>query len=416
MIKTTILSLTMALSVLTFQGCRKTDPEPEPVSNQIQLGAILALSGLYSEEGKASQASIGFAVEDLNQLYIKAGSATRFACTFVDSKMDTALALQAAGTLYNQGIRLLAGGPNTSAELNTIKSFVDSHSMLALNCFSTAPSLAIPDDNIFRLIPDDNVQGLALVRMMEYDEIEALVPVWRNDTYGTGLAQSVSLKFSELGKTVFPGVVYNPASVDFTAIIQAASVQVNEAVSTFGSDHVAVLLISFQDAADFFTEAAAIQGLDEVKWYGCDANSQKTQVITSVVAAAFAEKVRFLAPVMAIGTATVTPAPAQNLAERIFSATGLHPDDMALSAYDAVMILGQCYNLTGKADAASIKAILPQVCSSYDYLGINRSLNTAGDLTGSNFIFWTVEAIPGGMIWDSYATWVAGEDRINIKP
>lgn len=411
-----VLVVCAVCMLLTASSCKKSDPQPEPDIIQVELGAVLALSGLDSESGKTCKANLEFAIQELNQLYIQAGSNTRFACTFIDSQMDTNLALLAVASLHQQGVRLLVGGPNTSAELSAIRNYLDTHSMLDLNCFSTAASLAIPDDNIFRLIPDDNVQGEALIRMMEYDEIEAIVPVWRTDTYGSGLAQTVRVKFTDIGKMVMPGVEYDPESVDFSSVMTAASLQVNEAAAMFGSSRVGLLLISFQDVASFFVSASAIQGLDNVKWYGCDANSQKTQVITDTVAGAFAGKVRFLAPVMAIGTATTVPEPAQALSERIFEATGLHPDDMTLSAYDAVMILGQCYNLTGKADALSIKAILPQVCSSYDYLGINRSLNGAGDLTGSNYIFWTVKESPGGMTWDSYATWIENEDRIIIKP
>lgn len=410
------LSLCAVGILLSTSSCKESDPKPEPETIQVPLGAVLALSGTDSEAGRTCKATLEFAIQDLNQLYIQAGSTTRFSCTFVDSQMDTLLAQQAVASFRQQGIRLLASGPNTSAELNAIKNYLDTHSMLALNCFSTAPSLSIPDDNIFRLVPDDNLQGQALVRMMQYDEIEALVPVWRNDTYGSGLAQTIRVKFTDIGKLVMPGVEYNPGTVDFSLVISAASLQVNEAASMFGPSRVGVLLISFQDIADFFVSASTFQGLDNVKWYGCDANAQKTQVITDTVAGAFACKVRFLAPVMAIGTATTVPEPVQALSERVFEATGLHPDDMTLSAYDAVMILGQCYNLTGTTDPATIKPILPEVCSSYNYLGINRSLNEAGDLKGSNFIFYTVKDRPEGLIWDSYATWMVHDDRIILKP
>lgn len=380
------------------------------------LGAVLDLSGVYSEEGIASKACLELAVQDLNRMYLLAGSQTRFACTFSDSKMDTILAMKAVESFYSHGIRLLAGGPNTSSELRAIKTYIDSHSMIDLNCFSTTPSLAIAGDYIFRLIADDNAQGQALVRMMQFDSIEALVPVWNNDTYGQGLTQTIRKKFTAAGKTVTPGVEYHPASVSYTEVMSKVTIQARQAASKYGKSKVGILLVSFQDAADFFDAASVSPGLDSMRWYGCDANSQKTTVISDSVAGRFAEKVRFLAPVMSIGTATSVPAPAQALAERVFAATGLHPDDMALSAYDAVMIYGQCINLTGRVDAAAVKTILPGICKSYNYLGLNRSLNEAGDLTASNFIFWTVKSIAGSRVWDSYATWYCADDRIILKP
>jgi hypothetical protein len=63
-----------------------------------------------------------------------------------------------------------------------------------------------------------------------------------------------------------------------------------------------------------------------------------------------------------------------------------------------------------------VKSVLPNICAAYNALGIQRALNEAGDLATANYIFWTVGPIPGGYAWESYATWVASEDRIIAKP
>lgn len=152
-----------------------------------------------------------------------------------------------------------------------------------------------------------------------------------------------------------------------------------------------------------------------MKWYGCDANSKKTAITLDAEAADFAHEVRFLAPVMAIGTASYVPGPAADLAARIKAITGSDPDDMALSAYDAVMVYGLCYNLVRQNNATLIKAVLPSVCASYNYLGISRKLNAAGDLAESNYIFWTIVQLQGGWSWDSYSTYFAEGDNIVIK-
>jgi hypothetical protein len=118
---------------------------------------------------------------------------------------------------------------------------------------------------------------------------------------------------------------------------------------------------------------------------------------------------------MAIGTASSRPATASEIASRIMSVTGSDPDDMALSAYDAVMIYGQCYNLVRQYDATLFKSVLPSICASYNYLGISRRMNAAGDLATSNYVFWTVSQIPGGWGWNSYSTYFADGDYILIK-
>lgn len=81
--------------------------------------------------------------------------------------------------------------------------------MRALTCFSSIPFLSIPDDCTFRLIAGDLVQSDALVKVIITDSAKAIIPIWHNDAYGTGLAQTVTEKFNRTGKVVMPGVEYN---------------------------------------------------------------------------------------------------------------------------------------------------------------------------------------------------------------
>ena len=399
-----------------LSSCKKSDPVPVPVTTEVTMGAILDLSGDYSEEGKNGKAAVELALTDLNTLYQQAGSGIRFSVSCTDTHLDTAITLQAAKNFYNQGIRWLVAGPNNSAGVNAIKSFVDQNQMISLSCFSSSPSLALPGDNIFRLITDDNVQGQALVRMFGYDSLKALVVIWRDDTYGNGLYEVVKERFSSTGTTVYDGVHYHPDNTDFPEMIEQLNSIVEQAVAVHGADKTGVLVISYQEAAGFLNAAGARKSeLASVKWYGCDANAQKSSVTSNPVAASFASTVRFLAPIMAIGTAEGLPPAAQALSSRISAITGSTPDAYALSAYDAVIIFGQCFDLIKGYDADAVKAALPSICASYDKLGIRRTLNEAGDLESANYIFWTVVPVAGSYSWDSYATWITDGDYILLK-
>lgn len=398
-----------------LSSCSKNDPDPVPIANIVPLGAILDLSGDYSQEGLTGKAAIDIAISNLNQRYASVGSLTRFSCTYADTHMDTNLTLAAARLMYAGGIRLLVGGPGNSTELKSIKTFLDANSMLSLGCFSSSPSLAIPNDYIFRLITDDNVQAQALLRMMLADSLKALIPVWRDDTYGTGLYQTLKQKLQTAGCNVMAGVSYTPGSLNYQEMVTQISSQAGTAIATYGAARVGVILITYQEASDFLNAASSLNNLSLVKWYGCDANVQKASVTSDPIAAAFASGVRFLAPIMGIGTAGKFPATAQELSAAILTSTGLQPDAYALSAYDAVMIYALAYDLVHSYNAPLIKTVLPSVCGSYDYLGISRKLNAAGDLASANYIFWKVTAIPGGYGWDSYATWMADGDYIWLK-
>jgi branched-chain amino acid transport system substrate-binding protein len=404
---------TVGILLLLTASCKKENTGSS--GDTVVLGAILDLSGDYSEEGLAGKAAIGLAIDDLNRRYESVGSPVRFECNYVDTHLDTVLTLDAAGEMYDQGIRLLVAGPNNSAGLQAISAFINEHRMLALTCFSSSPSLAIANDYIFRLITDDNVQGQALIRMMQYDSIRALVPIWREDTYGAGLYETVKQKLTDAGGTVLQGASYLPGTTNYQETIQLAGQQVSTAIATYGAGHVAVILISYQEALGFMQAAAAVDDMAKVRWYGCDANGQKAVISSDPVAGPFANHVRFLAPIMGIGTAGNLPATAQDLDNQIFALTGFHATAYSLTAYDAVEIYGLAYDLVQTYDATKIKTVIPSICESYNYLGISRKLNAAGDLATANYIFWTVVPDDGGYSWDSYATYVADGDYIVLR-
>jgi len=399
-----------------FVSCRKGDPDPEPLQPGVfQLGAILDLSGDYSEAGRTGKAAIELAINGLNERYQSINSNVRFACTFIDTHLDTVLTKEAARDLYDQGVRVLVAGPNNSAGLKVISSFINNNHMLAVTCFSSSPSLAVADDYIYRLITDDNAQTNALVSMMRFDTVKAAVVIWRDDTYGSGLQQAVVHKLEMEGCHVFPGIAYAPDAPDYEAVVAQVAAHATEAIAQYGASHVSVLLISYQEATGFLRAAAAFNQLSLVRWYGCDANAQRVSVSEDPVAGSFAASVRFLAPIMGIGTAGNLPPTAQELSYQIFSLTGLNPDAYALSAYDAVQVVAQAYDIVQNHDATKLKMVIPSVCESYDYLGISRKLNVAGDLASANYIFWTVVPQSGTFIWDSYATYIADGDYIQLK-
>jgi branched-chain amino acid transport system substrate-binding protein len=399
----------------TFHSCRKTENEPASESKEVRMGAILDLSGNYSEEGLNGKAAIELALADLNAIHQMAGSGTRFLVSFTDTKMDTLLTQKAARSFFKQGITLLVAGPNNSTELKSIKPIVDQNHMLSLCCFSSSQSLAIEGDYIFRLITSDNAQGQALLRMMSYDSLEALIILWRDDTYGNGLQDIVQKGFASSGGAVYEGIHYEAGYNDYTGLTQQLSDQVAQAVAVHGAGRVGVLLISYQEASGFLSAASDISLLSKVRWYGCDANVQKASVTLDPMAAGFAAKVRFVAPIMGIGTAGSMPEPAATLSDRIRNITGSTPDAYALSAYDAVMIMGRCFDLAGRYDTEKLREVLPWVCSQYNGLGIRRTLNDAGDLNSANYIFWAVESISGGWTWAPCATWYSEGDYIKIK-
>lgn len=407
------LCFTLCCAIMIIAGCKKESSNVIPATNEILIGALLPMS--TSDEGILGKASMEFSVNDFNSLMDSAGSPLRLRLILSDTKSDSATAIQALDGLYAQGVRLLAGGPGSSMELMAMMDQINNKGMLMLNAYSTAPSLAIPSDNIFRLVPDDTKQSKAISKLLEFDGIEVVIAVWRNDNYGLGLFNAFKTDFELSGGLILNSISYPANTTDFSVIAASLNNQIIQAKIQFGADNVGVCYFGIDESTAMFSAALTQSDLGSINWYGCDGNAVLNDMASDPQVAGFAKLVNFTALNVGIGTADFTPKNTAALSSRIQLSTGLQPNVNTLSAYDAVRILGYCYLATGNQDIGHLKSVLPLICTSYNYLGISRELNMAGDLMNANYIFWRIEANGASYEWRTYATYFAEGDYIEMK-
>jgi len=81
-------------------------------------------------------------------------------------------------------------GPESSAEIETVKPFTDASDIVLLSHCSTAPSLAIPGDSVYRLVPSDLRQAGAIARLIDGNGHRAIVPMWRAGIWGDGISSA----------------------------------------------------------------------------------------------------------------------------------------------------------------------------------------------------------------------------------
>jgi len=293
--------------------------------------------------------------------------------------------------------------------------YINDNDMLMLNAYSTAPSLAIAGDNVFRLVTDDTKQSKAISKYLNFDGITAVIVLWRNDNYGQGLYNAFKTDFEASGGTVIGGISYPISTTDFTSLATDLNEQIILAKAQHGAENVGVCLFGFEESVMVFESAINSSDLASINWYGCDGNAVLNDLATNSQTAGFAVTVNFTAPNVGIGTADYTPKNAADLSARIEQATGLQPNVNTLSAYDAVKIMGNCFLATNNHEVERMKSVLPQVCVSYNYLGISRELNDAGDLLRANYIFWRIEPAGQSYVWETYATYFAEGEFVELK-
>src|SRR6266536_5951134 len=169
-----------------------------------------------------------------------------------DTQLDPAQALDAIKDLDRHGVKIVIG-PQSSAEVAMIKPYADAHNILVISQGSTASSLAIAGDNIFRFCPNDTREAEAMVALMWHDGIRAIVPLWRNDAGNNGLHDSVQAAFQMLEGTVAAGYRYEPTTTDFSAATASVALDVASLeASGFDPQQIAVYLAAFDEVVGVF--------------------------------------------------------------------------------------------------------------------------------------------------------------------
>jgi branched-chain amino acid transport system substrate-binding protein len=178
-----------------------------------------------------------------------------------------------------------------------IKPYADAHNILVISQGSTASSLAIPDDNISRFCPNDTREAEAIVALMWYDGIRAIVPLWRNDTGNNGLHDSVQAAFQTMGGTVASGYRYEPGTTDFSVATALTESQIEDLIGG-GTDPstIGVYLAAFDEVVDLFHSAQDNATLSTTAWYGSDGVALSAVLPADSSAAGFASQHRLSQP------------------------------------------------------------------------------------------------------------------------
>ena len=369
-----------------------------PVQNkEIVIGGLFSLTGNWATLGVTSKAAMEVGIADVNQYLAAGNTGVHFTSNIADTKLDPAGSLAALKTMKAAGIEVVIG-PQSSAEVAALKSYADSNNVLIISQSSTAGTLAIAGDNIFRLTPSDTLEAVALAGLMKADGMATIVPFWRNDAGNNGLEVATRALFSPNG-TVKAGVQYAATTTDYTASIAALKTQVQAAITERGgTSTVAVAHAGFDEVVDIFKLAAADPVLSSVRWYGTDGTALNEPLRTNAVAAAFAKKVGFWTPTPGVDNgASARWAP---IAARIAAKANAQPDAFALAVYDGVWLAAQAYLAAGgTGHQAALKSALVSAADGFYGASGWTKLNAAGDRAFGDFDFFSLSQSGSAFTW-----------------
>lgn len=381
--------------LITISGCKKTI---DTTITEVEIGALLSLTGNWSSLGITSQKAIGMAIDDVNAYMEQKGTNIRFTGMVFDTKLDTALAKLAMADVVRTRTKYVIG-PQSSAELAAVKPLADEKNILVVSQGSTASSLAISGDGIFRFCPGDVVEGPAIARTMLAEGKRVVITLSRDDAGNKGLQTSVGNSFAALGGQVDAIAPYSTTLAKYGTLLATLKSKLQTYIAAQGAEKVAVYLASFDECVSLFNEASTDPIFSSVQWYGGDGVVLSAALTGDVQAAAFAVTTKFIAP--NFGLPTIPHPDLATISAAIKSATGIEADAYALAAYDAVWVI------------AKTATAMPIINTSYDltkkvfnvesskYFGITGPvlLNAAGDRSTGSFDYWGIVLEGGSYKW-----------------
>jgi branched-chain amino acid transport system substrate-binding protein len=379
------------------------------LSGTIKLGALLPLTGDLASYGQRAKVAVQMAQDDINKYTASKGLNVKFEFVILDTQTKPDVALQQLQTLNAQSVKAVVG-PMTSAEVRNLLSYATSNKILMVSPSSTAAALAVPNRGyLYRTVTTDLFQDKAIAKMIVHFGYKYVAILYRGDAWGDGIAGNFPDEFAKKGGTVVGKVRYDPNTKDFTNELSTLNNYVTNAINTYGKDKVAVLTISFDEAAVILNQAKSYSTLMSVRWFGTDGTADITKILTD--AGEVASKVGLYSTIF-------TPAASAKLNDfisRFRAIYGSDPDSYSIISYDSAWLIALAVIKAGTYDGEQIKNLLPSVAAEYDGVSGKIEFDQYGDRASGDYkISYVSKDASGNYNWVVYGIWHYATDDITV--
>ena len=351
----------------------------------VDVGGLIPVTGDLASYGVDTRYGLDTAVEHFNAYLQDKGADWSMRLIAEDTQTNPIIALEKVQSFDAKGIKYILG-PSSSAEIRNIMAYVNSNNMLLISPSSTSPKLAIPDDNIFRFVPNDNKQGAVIAALLEDRGIKAIATVYRGDIWGDGLFETAAAAFEDRGGVVAEGIRYSPEATTFSSEMHALSGLVAQMYDTYERDEVGVLLISFDEASHLFNSAIEYENLRSIPWIGSEGVTGAHTITDDERAAKFAESTGLMALQFSASDNEVY----MDVRDEFERRSGTTPNNnYVYASYDSLWALGLAMEAAG-FDVQDVIGQLPDTVNGHTGALGDVMFNEAGDLDVTDYEFLIV--------------------------
>jgi branched-chain amino acid transport system substrate-binding protein len=177
----------------------------------IKVGVMMAFSGGSSNMGYGANKGIQLAKKQLG--------ADNIDVVQVDSKCDPKTAAEAIKSLINQKVAAIIGEGCSSASVAALPA-ANNAKIPMISPSASSPTLSIPNDYFFRVVPPDSFQGSFMAQTIYNKGYHNVAVFYTNEPYGSGMNEVFHKSFEDLGGKVVASATAEPDVIDLTTQMQ----------------------------------------------------------------------------------------------------------------------------------------------------------------------------------------------------
>ena len=359
----------------------------------ISIGAFVPLTGDFASYGTRGKVALEKAEADIAKFTSEAKLPITFKFLYEDTETKANVTLEKLKAMAAQGVKVVVGLLD-SADTRLIMGYANANKIAVVSSFSTVAELGVPDDYIFRPIPHDDMEGVALAELVEHLGFTHVALLVRKDPCDISIANRFVEEFQARGGKVLERVEFAGGTREFSGELSALERAVEPAVKEVGAQKVAVVTLTWEDLAQVLSQAQARKSpLLSLTWTGGDAVAHSSVILRD--AGEVASKVSIISPMYSAPASAKKGDLLKYAEERI----GETLDIYSLVAYDCAWLAALSALCAQSGDGEAIKVALPHVA--YNYYGVSgwTELDELGDRKALNVDFFAVKDVEGKPSW-----------------
>ncbi len=294
---------------------------------------------------------------------------------------QAAIHLEKVSSFKAMGINIFMGG-YWSSHAGASLAYVNENNMLMISSSSTSPLYAIPNDRLLRTCPTDRVQGPAIAEMLETWGIDAVLILGRADAWGDGIYNILTKELAGKGIVELEQVRYAAEVMEFSTYLQTMDVILEDAIATYGAEHVAVQTMSFDEAVTYISQTNLFPNTRKVIWFGTETSGRSQRVLDDSMG---------LQVDLRVFSSLMTPGKTwkfTSFEDRFKTLTGRVAGFYDASEYDAMWIQALSILEAGSYDASDVTPVYQVAASNFWGASGWVDLDENGDRKAQIFDIW----------------------------